>query len=54
MTIKQVIPLMRKRRSDKASGSGAQIESEDEDKYRPIQWPLIRQLLRELRPYRWL
>ncbi|MGA3067964.1 MAG: ABC transporter ATP-binding protein, partial [Tepidisphaeraceae bacterium] len=29
-----------------------QIQSEDEDKYRPIQWPLIRRLLGALRPFR--
>ena len=29
-----------------------QIESDDEDRYRPIQWPLVRRLLSWLYPYR--
>jgi ATP-binding cassette subfamily B protein len=35
-----------------AAISSAQIQSEDEDRYRPIQWPLIKKLLGSLRPFR--
>jgi hypothetical protein len=35
----------------------APIEMDDEQKYRPIEWPLVRRLIRELAPfkreYRW-
>jgi ATP-binding cassette subfamily B protein len=34
-----------------APTKNSQIESEDEDKYRPIQWALVRRLLGELRPF---
>jgi ATP-binding cassette, subfamily B, multidrug efflux pump len=34
-----------------AMPKNSQIESEDEDKYRPIQWPLVRRMLGELRPF---
>ncbi len=30
----------------------AQVESEDEDKYRPIQWPLVRRLMGSLAPFK--
>jgi ABC-type multidrug transport system fused ATPase/permease subunit len=35
-----------------AVNSAAQIQSEDEDRYRPIQWPLIQRLLTALGPFR--
>lgn len=36
----------------KSSGSGAEGGGED-IRYRPLEWPLIRQLFGQLRPYRW-
>ncbi len=30
----------------------AQVESEDEDRYRPIQWPLVRRLMGSLAPFK--
>src|SRR5579862_6803889 len=35
-----------------AVAQAAQIESEDEDRYRPIQWPLIKRLLTSLAPFK--
>jgi ABC-type multidrug transport system fused ATPase/permease subunit len=35
-----------------AVAQAAQIESEDEDRYRPIQWPLIKRLLESLAPFK--
>jgi hypothetical protein len=35
-----------------AAARADQIESEDEDRYRPIQWPLIRRLLTSLAPFK--
>jgi ABC-type multidrug transport system fused ATPase/permease subunit len=37
-----------------AVARAAQIESEDEDKYRPIQWPLVKRLLISLAPFKWM
>src|SRR5580658_6568373 len=37
-----------------AVARAAQIESEDEDRYRPIQWPLVKRLLVSLAPFKWL
>ena len=36
-----------------AVARAAQIESEDEDRYRPIQWPLIKRLLTSLATFKW-
>jgi ATP-binding cassette, subfamily B, bacterial len=36
-----------------AVARAAQIESEDEDRYRPIQWPLVKRLLSSLAPFKW-
>ena len=36
-----------------AVARAAQIESDDEDRYRPIQWPLIKRLLASLAPFKW-
>ncbi len=44
-----------KRRNKTATAAvvaSGQIQSEDEDRYRPIQWPLVKKLLRSLRPFR--
>jgi ATP-binding cassette subfamily B protein len=36
-----------------AVSRAAQIESEDEDRYRPIQWPFVKRLLMSLAPFKW-
>ncbi|MGD0463286.1 MAG: ABC transporter ATP-binding protein [Tepidisphaeraceae bacterium] len=36
-----------------AVARAAQIESEDEDRYRPIQWPLVKRLLMSLATFKW-
>src|SRR5215475_5015203 len=35
-----------------AVAPSAHVESEDEDRYRPIQWPLVRRLLSSLAPFK--
>lgn len=35
-----------------AAPADAVIESEDEDRYRPIQWPLVKRLLESLAPFK--
>lgn len=37
-----------------AIARAAAIQSEDEDKYRPIQWPLVKRLLKSLAPFKWM
>lgn len=41
------------RATSAAVAQAAKIESEDEDRYRPIQWPLVKQLLAALAPFKW-
>jgi ATP-binding cassette subfamily B protein len=36
-----------------AVARAAQIESDDEDRYRPIQWPLIKRLMMSLATFKW-
>jgi ATP-binding cassette, subfamily B, bacterial len=36
-----------------AVARAAQIESDDEDRYRPIQWPLVKRLLMSLATFKW-
>jgi ATP-binding cassette, subfamily B, bacterial len=36
-----------------AVARAAQIESDDEDKYRPIQWPLMKRLMMSLATFKW-
>jgi ATP-binding cassette, subfamily B, bacterial len=45
---KKIAPILP---ASAAATKNSQIESEDEDKYRPIQWALVRRLLGELRPF---
>jgi len=42
----------RKKNPATAVASAAEIESEDEDRYRPIQWPLVKRLLGALAPFK--
>jgi ATP-binding cassette subfamily B protein len=47
------LPASRKRkRLALAALPPAQIESEDEDRYKPIQWPLVRRLMASLAPFK--
>jgi ATP-binding cassette, subfamily B, bacterial len=49
----RVASWLRKRASGDSSSSAADpIQSEDEDRYKPLQWPLVRKLLVELKPFR--
>jgi len=34
--------------------AGGLLESDDEDRYRPLQWPLIKRLLEALLPFKWM
>jgi ATP-binding cassette, subfamily B, bacterial len=50
------IPSRLKKRAAQPSATAraaAGIESDDEDKYRPIQWPLVKKLLVSLAPFKW-
>jgi len=44
---------LRKRPASTPASRADDIESEDEDRYRPIQWPLVKRLLLSLAPFKW-
>ena len=48
------VRLKKKPTLSAAALRASQIESEDEDRYRPIQWPLVRRLLASLAPFKGL